>query len=77
MLTTGTGSTHLRKLGFEFNSAEQMELAFQGRLPCAFLFPDLQIRQLRHLELRIKQITGAPERYPHSAREWQPYQILF
>ncbi len=43
---------------FDFESAEQMELAFQGRLP-AHAYSRISNPTVENFELRIKQITGA------------------
>ena len=43
---------------FDFESAEQMELAFQGRLP-VHAYSRITNPTVENLELRIKQITGA------------------
>ena len=43
---------------FDFESAEQMELAFQGRIP-AHAYSRISNPTVENLELRIKQITGA------------------
>jgi O-acetylhomoserine (thiol)-lyase len=43
---------------FDFESAEQMELAFQGRLP-VHAYSRISNPTVENLELRIKQITGA------------------
>jgi len=43
---------------FDFESAEQMELAFQGRLPI-HAYSRISNPTVENLELRIKQITGA------------------
>ncbi len=43
---------------FDFNSAEQMELAFQGRLP-VHSYSRISNPTVENLELRIKQITDA------------------
>jgi O-acetylhomoserine (thiol)-lyase len=43
---------------FDFESAENMELAFQGRLP-AHAYSRISNPTVENLELRIKQMTGA------------------
>ena len=43
---------------FDFDSAEEMELAFQGRLP-AHSYSRISNPTVENLELRIKHITGA------------------
>ena len=43
---------------FDFESAEQMELAFQGRLP-VHAYSRITNPTVENFELRIKQITGA------------------
>lgn len=43
---------------FDFESAEQMELAFQGRLP-VHAYSRISNPTVENLELRIKQITGS------------------
>ena len=43
---------------FDFESAEQMELTFQGRLP-VHAYSRISNPTVENLELRIKQITGA------------------
>ena len=43
---------------FDFESAEQMELAFQGRLP-VHAYSRISNPTVENFELRIKQITGA------------------
>lgn len=43
---------------FDFESAEQMEMAFQGRLP-VHTYSRISNPTVENLELRIKQITGA------------------
>jgi O-acetylhomoserine (thiol)-lyase len=43
---------------FDFETAEQMELAFQGRIP-AHAYSRISNPTVENLELRIKQITGA------------------
>jgi O-acetylhomoserine (thiol)-lyase len=43
---------------FDFETAEQMELAFQGRLP-VHAYSRITNPTVENLELRIKQITGA------------------
>jgi len=43
---------------FDFDSAEQMELAFQGRLP-VHAYSRITNPTVENFELRIKQITGA------------------
>lgn len=43
---------------FDFESAEQMELAFQGRLP-VHAYSRISNPTVENLELRIKEITGA------------------
>jgi O-acetylhomoserine (thiol)-lyase len=43
---------------FDFSSAEEMELAFQGRLPL-HSYSRISNPTVENLELRIKQITGA------------------